>query len=70
MCLLNLLESTRPKNKPNPLAAPRYDEASGAPEGVTCRHPPRRPVKSVKVGGNRGAGRGNESTKRLIKLYR
>ncbi|CAL1143962.1 unnamed protein product [Cladocopium goreaui] len=28
---------------------PEESSASGAPEGVTCRHPPRRPVKSVKV---------------------
>eukprot|EP00435_Cladocopium_sp_Y103_P075386 s3_g57.t1 len=27
---------------------PEESSASGAPEGVTCRHPPRRPVKSVK----------------------
>ena len=57
-------------NKQNPPAAPRYDEASGAPEGVTCRHPPRRPVKSVKVGGNPGAGRGDESTKQLIQIIK
>ena len=67
---LCIFVNPQPKEQTDPAARSAANEASGAPEGVTCKHPPRRPVKSVKVGEIRGQVEEMNAPNRLILLYR